>query len=52
MIGGWQLSRKPLEKVMYGSQKDGFRIGEEYFSAMTVDIILELNYNYIKTDTF
>lgn len=45
MIGGWQLSRKPLEKVMYGSQKDGFRIGEEYFSAMTVDIILELNCN-------
>ena len=37
---------------MYGSQKDGFRIDEGYFSVMTVDIILELNYNYIKTDTF
>ena len=52
MIGGWLLSRNPLEKVMFGNLKDGFQTEEEYFSAMTAVIILGLNHNYLKTDTF
>ena len=41
MIGGWRLLRNHLEKVMYGSQKDGFQTEEEYSSAMIVGITLE-----------
>ena len=52
MIGGWLLSRNPLEKVMFGNLNDGFQTEEKYFSAMTAAIILGLNHNYLKTDTF
>jgi len=41
MIGGWQLLRNHLEKVMFGSQKDGFLTEEEYSSAMIAGITLE-----------
>ena len=41
MIGGWQLLRNHLEKVMFGSQKDGFPTEEEYSSAMIAGITLE-----------
>ena len=41
MIGGWQLLRNHLEKVMFGSQKDGFQTEEEYSSAMIAGITSE-----------
>ena len=41
MTGGWQLLRNRPEKVMFGSQKDGFLTEEEYSSAMIADIISE-----------
>ena len=48
MTGGWQLLRNHPEKVMFGSQKDGFLTEEEYSSAMIVGITLEhSNYQHL-----
>lgn len=39
MIGGWRLFMLQAAKVMFGRQKDGFRIEEKFITAMIVDII-------------
>ena len=44
MIGGWRLLKKRPEKVMFGSQNDGFQTEEEYTSATIAVITLEHNY--------
>ena len=41
MIGGWLSYIRRAEKDMFGRQNDGSQTGEEYFSVMIVDIILE-----------
>ena len=50
MIGGWRLFMLQAAKVMFGRQKDGFRIEEKFITAMIVDIISGHNFFNLLND--